>query len=148
MANHFRLDLNLVELLAGVDADDGTNHLRDDNHVAEVRLDEVGFFVGLGLGLGLAQLLDQTHGLALETTVEPTTGTGMDEVAEFFGGEVEEPGVGLVCYPLGHSGSICVLPGSARDDILVKVDSTVRELAEGSLSLELCSLYCQPTFHL
>lgn len=102
MANHFRLDLNLVELLAGVDADNAANHLRDDNHVTEVRLDEIGLLVGLGLGLGLAQLLDQTHGLALETAVEPTTGTGMDEVAEVFGGKVEEPGVGLVCIPLRH----------------------------------------------
>lgn len=72
----------------------------------------------------------------------------MDEVAEFFRGEVEEPGVGLVCSPLGHSGSNFWLPGSAGDYILVKVDSTVRELAEGSLLLELCSSYCQPTLHL
>jgi hypothetical protein len=90
VANHFRLDLDLVELLAGVDTDDAANHLRDNNHVTEVGLDEVGLLIGLGLLLGLSELLDQTHGLALETTVESTAGTGVNEVAQFFGGEVEE----------------------------------------------------------
>lgn len=32
-ANHLGLDLDLVELLAAVDADDGTDHFGDDNHV-------------------------------------------------------------------------------------------------------------------
>lgn len=54
-------------------------------------LDEVWLLVGLGLLLRLAELLDQTHGLALETTVEPTAGTGVDDIAELVGGEVEEP---------------------------------------------------------
>lgn len=41
--------------------------------------------------LGLPELLDETHGLALKTTVEPAAGTGVDEVAEFLRAEVEEP---------------------------------------------------------
>lgn len=90
MPNHLGLDLDLVELLAGVDADDGADHLGDDNHVAEVGLDEVGLLVGLGLLLGLAELLDEAHGLALEATVDPAAGARVDEGAEFFGGEVEE----------------------------------------------------------
>ena len=90
MANHLGLDLDLVELLAGVDADDGADHLGDDDHVAEVSLDKIGLLVGLGLLLGLAELLDEAHGLALETTVDPAAGAGMDEGAEFFGGEVKE----------------------------------------------------------
>jgi hypothetical protein len=91
VTNHFRLDLDLVELLAGVDTNNAANHLGDNNHVAEMCLDKVGLLVGLSLGLGLAELLDQAHGAALETTVETTTGTSMDEVAELFGREVEEP---------------------------------------------------------
>ena len=91
MANHLGLDLDLVEFLAGVDADDAANHLGDDNHVTEVRLDEVGLLVGLGLLLGLAELLDETHGLAGETAVEPSAGAGVDEIAEILSGEVEEP---------------------------------------------------------
>lgn len=91
MADHLRLDLDLVELLPGVDTNDGTDHLWDDDHVAEVGLDEVGLLVGLGLLLGLAELLDKAHGLALETPVEPTAGAGVDDIAELLGGKVEEP---------------------------------------------------------
>jgi hypothetical protein len=91
VANHLRLDLNLVEFLSGVDSDNRTNHLRDDDHVTEVGLDEVGLLVGLRLLLGLAELLDQTHGLTLKTTVEPSAGTGMDEISELLGGKVQEP---------------------------------------------------------
>ena len=43
--------------------------------------------------LGLPELLDETHGLALETTVEPAAGTGVDEVAEFLRAKVKEPAI-------------------------------------------------------
>jgi hypothetical protein len=91
VADHLGLDFDLVELLARVDTDDGANHLGDDNHITEVSLDEVGALVGLGLLLGLAELLDQTHGLALETAVESAAGTGVDDIAELLGREVKEP---------------------------------------------------------
>ena len=91
MANHLRLDLNLVELLAGVDTNDGADHLGDNDHVTEVGLDEVGLLVGLGLLLRLAELLDETHGLALQTAVEATAGTGVDDITELLRREVEEP---------------------------------------------------------
>jgi len=84
VADHFRLDFDLVELLSRVDANDATNHLGNNNHVTEVGLDKVGLLVGLGLLLGLSELLDETHRLALKTTVEPTAGAGMDEVTELF----------------------------------------------------------------
>ena len=90
MSNHLRLDFNLVELLSGVDTDDGTNHLWDDNHVSQVCSDGIWLLIWLGLLLGLSELLDQTHGLALETAVEPTAGTGMNDIAELFGGEIKE----------------------------------------------------------
>lgn len=90
MSNHLRLDFNLVKLLSRVDTDDATNHLRDDDHVSEMGLDEVGLLIWLGFLLCLAELLDQTHRLALETTVEPTTSTSMNDVAELIGGEIEE----------------------------------------------------------
>ena len=109
MADHLGLDLDLVEFLARVDTDDGADHLGDNDHVTEVSLDEVGLLVGLGLLLGLAELLDETHGLALETTVESSAGTSVDNVAKLLGGEVEE---------------------------LVEVDTAVGELLEGSLGLE------------
>ena len=105
MSNHLRLDLDLVELLSRVDTNDGTNHLRNDNHVSQVSLDKVWLLVGASLLLRLAELLDETHGLALETTVEPTTSAGVDDIAELVGGEVEESvwreNIGLAhCDPL------------------------------------------------
>jgi hypothetical protein len=90
VSNHLRLNLNLVELLSRVDTNDATNHLGDNDHVSQVSLDEVRLLVGLSLLLGLAQLLDQTHGLALETTVKPTAGAGVDNITELVGGEIEE----------------------------------------------------------
>lgn len=90
MANHFGLNFDLVEGLSGVDTDDGADHLGDNDHVTEVGLDEVGLLVGASLLLGLAQLLDETHGLALQTTVEPSAGTGVNDITELFRGKVEE----------------------------------------------------------
>ena len=58
MSDHLGLDFYLIELLAGVDTDHAANHLRHDDHVTEVGLDEVGLLVRLRLLLGFAQLLD------------------------------------------------------------------------------------------
>ena len=66
--------------LAVVDADDGADHLGDDDHVAQVGLDDGGLLVWRGLLLGLAELLDEAHGLALETALEPTAGAGVDDL--------------------------------------------------------------------
>ena len=66
--------------LAVVDADDGANHLGDDNHVTEVRLDDSRLLVWRGLLLGLAQLLDEAQGLALEAALEPAARARVDEL--------------------------------------------------------------------
>ena len=90
MSDHLGLNLDLVEFLAGVDTNDGSDHLGHDNHVTEVCLDEVGLLVGLGLLLGLAELLDQAHGLALQATVDPAAGARVNDITELVGGEIEE----------------------------------------------------------
>jgi hypothetical protein len=82
VSNHLRLDFDLVEFLSRVDANNATNHLRNHNHVSQMRLDEVGLLIGFGLLLRLTELLDQTHGLALETSVEPTAGACVDDITE------------------------------------------------------------------
>ena len=153
MANHFRLNFNLVELLARVDTDNATDHLGDDNHITEVSLDEFGLLVRLCLLLSLAQLLDQTHGLALQATVEPTTGTSVHNITELLGGEVEESvivGGGLVSLFLSLSlfFFFFFFGGSSRDGndryeegsrhILVKVNAAVGKLAELTSLLQLC----------
>lgn len=91
VTDHLGLDLDGVELLAGVDGDDGADHLGHDDHVTQVRLDGRRLLVRLRLLLGLAQLLDQTHGLAFQAAVEPAAGARVHDIAELFGGEVQEP---------------------------------------------------------
>jgi len=110
VANHFWLDFNLVEFLSRVDADDASNHLRNDNHITQMCLDEIRLLVWLCLLLCFAELLDETHGLALQATVEPASGAGVDDIAELLGGEVKE---------------------------LVEVNAAVGELAESSALLQL-----------
>ena len=90
MTDHLRLDFDLVEFLAAVDADDAANHLWHDDHVSKVCLDEVGLLVGLRVLLGLAQFLDQTHRAALEASVESTAGASMEDVDEFVGWDIEQ----------------------------------------------------------
>ena len=70
VSDHLGLDLHLVEALPVVDSDDGSGHLRDDDHVAQVRLDHVWLLVGRALLLLLAQLLDERHRLALQAAGE------------------------------------------------------------------------------
>lgn len=55
-----------------------------------MRLDEIGLLVGFGFLLGFAELFNEAHRLALETAVEAATGAGVHDIAELFGGEVEE----------------------------------------------------------
>ena len=107
VADHLGLDLNRVEhlschhnsvlgsykvknnlYLSVVNTNDGTNHLGDNNHVSEVGLDNCRLLIWRCLLLRLAKLLDQTHGLALETALEPPAGTGMDDL-QGEGGEYE-----------------------------------------------------------
>ncbi len=49
MANHFRLDFDLIEFLAGVNTNDAANHFGYNDHVAEMGLDEIWLLIGLGL---------------------------------------------------------------------------------------------------
>ncbi len=66
------LDLDVDEELAVVDTHDGADHLGDDGHVSQVRLDSGGLVEGSGSLLSLAQLLEKsvvsTGDAACETT--------------------------------------------------------------------------------
>ena len=66
--------------LAVVDTNDRANHLGDDDHVAEVGLHDRGLLVGGRLLLGLTELLDEAHRLALETALEPSAGASVDDL--------------------------------------------------------------------
>jgi len=134
VTNHLRLDLDVVELFARVDTNDAANHLRHDDHVSEVSLDRVRLLVGLGLLLGLAELLDETERATLQTAVEPSAGAGVDDIAELFGAEVEES---VVWEEITGQFSTSSLVFEDEFDILVEVNATVGKLAEGSLALDL-----------
>ena len=103
------LDFDLVEGLAVVNADDGSGHLGDDNHVSEVGLDDVGLLVDGALLLLLPQLLDEGHRLSLQPAAELTADAAGQQLHQLLVVHVEE---------------------------LVEVHSAVGELAEGSLLLE------------
>lgn len=79
VADHLGLDLGVDKEATGVDADHGADHLGDDNHVTQVGLDGSGLLVGLALGLSLAEALDEAHGLALQSALELSARTRVDE---------------------------------------------------------------------
>jgi len=110
VTSHFGLDLDGVEHLSVVNANHAANHLGDDDHVAKMCLHDSGLLVGGGFLLGLAELLDESKGLALETALEATTGTGVDEFNELLVSQIKE---------------------------LFELNSTVRECTEGTLLLNI-----------
>ena len=91
VANHFGLDFNLVEVLAVVDTNNASDHLRDDDHVAEMGLDGSRALVHGRFSLGLAKALKKSHLLSLQTTVSKTSSGASREKIDHLGiGEVEE----------------------------------------------------------
>merc|ERR1719453_1532543 len=108
VGNHVSLNLDLVEHLAVVHTDDRANHLRQDDHVAEVSLDALGLLASSGVAVLLSgtKALEESVVLPLEAVLEATTGTGVHEVHE-----------------LGHG----------HHEKVLEVHSTVGVLAEGLL---------------
>lgn len=90
MTNHFRLNLNLVECLSVINSNNRTNHLRHDDHVTQMGLDDCRLFKRLLLLLCFTQLLDEGHWFAGETSLESSSGTGMDELSELLVAEIKE----------------------------------------------------------
>jgi len=71
VTNHVRLDFNLVESLAIIDTENGSNHLGNDDHVTEVGAHGLRLLTSsLSSLLGLTELLDETEALAVKSTLE------------------------------------------------------------------------------
>jgi hypothetical protein len=71
VTDHVRLDFNLVEGLAIVDTENGSNHLGDDDHVTEMGAHGLRLLTSSLSGLlGLAELLDEAEALAVKSTLE------------------------------------------------------------------------------
>merc|ERR1712146_92058 len=104
----------LPEMIGSVvDTNYGANHLREDDHVAQVSLDAdwllaLGGVAGL---LGIPQTLQQTPILAGQTVLEPSASAGVDELDK-----------------LRHR----------HDDELLEVDTTVGVLTESGTLLWCC----------
>ena len=111
----FYLDFNLIESLAVVNANNGTSHLRNDNHIAQVCLDNVRFLIGRTFLLLLTQFLDQSQRLTFKTTTDFPPDTARKQLHQLFIAHVKE---------------------------LIQIDSTVGKLTESPLFLQLrcCSL--------
>lgn len=66
-----------VAHLAIVDTDNTSDHLGYNDHVAKMSFDYCGLLIRGCLLLCFTQLLDETHGAALETSSKPATCTGV-----------------------------------------------------------------------
>ena len=118
-SDHFWLDFNLVEGLAVVDTDDGADHLWNDDHVAQVSLDNRWLLIWRCFLLGFAQLLDQGHRLALQAAREASAGSAVHQLAQLLVRHVQE---------------------------LIQIDSAVCEFSESTLLAHLlfrCN-FCHP----
>ena len=88
--DEIRLDLNVDELLAVVDADDRSDHLRKDDSVSEVGLDSDGLLTISDVLLSLGQLLDQGHGTSLDASGELSSVSGVEHLHNLGGGHVQQ----------------------------------------------------------
>merc|ERR1712161_136437 len=90
VANHVWLDLHTDELLAVVNSDDTSDHLRHDHHVPQMSLDGFRLLTISSLALCLAKLLEKSDGCTLNATAELTTGTGAELLHEILVTHIEE----------------------------------------------------------
>jgi len=90
VTDHLRLNFDLIEGLAVVDADNAADHLWHDDHVPQMRLDAGGLLECRRFLLGLAQALHERHRLALESARETSTSARMEDLHQLFVGHVEQ----------------------------------------------------------
>lgn len=82
VADHLRLDFNLVEDLSVVDSNNRADHLGNNDHVTEMSLDNGRLLARGSLLLGSTELLNETHGLALQSALESSASTAVDKIHE------------------------------------------------------------------
>uniref|UniRef100_A0A7C9DNY2 Uncharacterized protein n=1 Tax=Opuntia streptacantha TaxID=393608 RepID=A0A7C9DNY2_OPUST len=90
VTDHFWLDFDLVEGLTIVHTNDATNHLGNYDHVAKMSPHWFRFLTRWGLPFRFPELLDQSHGLALQTPAEPSPNTSREELNELISRNVEQ----------------------------------------------------------
>jgi hypothetical protein len=132
VADHLGLDFNLVEDLSVVDGQDAADHLWQDDHVAQMGLDNGGLLQRLALLLRLAQLLEQGQRLALQAARVSPARSAVEHLGELVA-LGEQKGVRSAWQRQSFKGRL--LRGLVQESI--QVDASVRVLAEGSFLLEL-----------
>merc|ERR1719193_1201300 len=113
VAHHLWLDLNLGENLAVVYTNNRSSHLRDNDHISQMSLHNIWLLVDRGFLLLLPEFLDQGHWLTLKTTRELAPDSAGEELHQALIVHVQE---------------------------LIEVNTTVGELAESPLLLQLSSV--------
>ena len=88
VANHLGLHLNKVIAETVVDTDLGAEHLREDDGVTEVGLDDTGLLLTGGGGLRLSEALAEV--LVDGATLEAAASAGVDELGELLLRDIEE----------------------------------------------------------
>eukprot|EP00297_Palpitomonas_bilix_P000296 CAMPEP_0113912006 /NCGR_PEP_ID=MMETSP0780_2-20120614/28618_1 /TAXON_ID=652834 /ORGANISM="Palpitomonas bilix" /LENGTH=375 /DNA_ID=CAMNT_0000908779 /DNA_START=413 /DNA_END=1538 /DNA_ORIENTATION=+ /assembly_acc=CAM_ASM_000599 len=90
VTNHIGLDLNSVEYLSVVNANDRSDHFRNNDHVAKMGLHSLRLLVLGGVLLGNAELLDKCGILPVQTPSETPPLTSTDEVEKLLIGHIKE----------------------------------------------------------
>ena len=79
-----------TEDLSVVNTDNRTNHLGNDNHISQVSLDDGRLVTGRSILLRLSELLDEGHGLSLESPLESSSSSSVNKLHELSSVQVEE----------------------------------------------------------
>lgn len=92
VSNHLRLDLNGVENLTVVDTNQRANHLRNNNHVSQVSLNNGRLLVSWSSQLSSSQLGNQAHRLGAQTSGESSSNSSAAELGEFLSLQLQQLG--------------------------------------------------------
>lgn len=79
VSNHISLNFNLSKRLSVVNSNKTSNHLWNNDHVTKVSLYKSWLLWCNNSNLCLSELLNQTHWLALQSTLESSTCTGVNQ---------------------------------------------------------------------
>lgn len=88
--NEVRLDLDIDELLSVIDADDGTNHLWEDDGITQVCANSNWLLAINALLLGLGKLLDEGHWASLDASGELSSLSGVEHLDDISGGHIQQ----------------------------------------------------------
>lgn len=90
VANHLRLDLNLIEGLSIMDAHNCPDHLWHNDHVSKVRLDHLRLLLPSRRKLGFTEALQQGNGTAFESSLQASSCTAVYQGHKLLAGQFQQ----------------------------------------------------------